>query len=192
MRLFVAVDLPDTPRAWAEQSAETLRARLSGSGGRVVWVGAAQLHLTLVFLGEVSEATGMEAAARLGLPLATPSFILRLGGAGIFPAAGRPRVLWLGVDEGRAALIRLQQTVTDRLEGLPYRRESRPYSPHLTIARFRDGGTPADRRAVDGASLGSSEPALVDHVTLYQSRLTPRGSEDTARAQGRLAPPEAA
>src|SRR4051812_36934723 len=118
MRLFAAVDLSDTLRAWAEQSAGTLRARLSCSTTRIAWVGPGQLHITLVFLGEVSEATGAEAAARLGPPLATPSFTLSLGGAGIFPAAGRPRVLWLGMDEGRAALIRLQQTVTDRLEGL--------------------------------------------------------------------------
>ena len=63
--------------------------------------------------------------------------------------------------------------------------------PHLTIARVRDGGTSADRRAIDDAPFGTSERALIDHVTLYQSRLTPRGPEYTARASGRLAPLEA-
>jgi 2'-5' RNA ligase len=191
MRLFVAIDLPDTLRAWAVRSGAALRDRLSGSKSRITWIAAEQLHLTLVFLGEVPDATGEDVTVRLGEPFAAPAFALRLGAAGAFPSAGRPRTVWLAIEEGRTALGRIHQAVLARLADVAYRREERPYVPHLTIARVRDGGTSADRRAIDDAPLGTPERALIDHVTLYQSRLTPRGPEYTARARGGLAPLEA-
>jgi 2'-5' RNA ligase len=148
------------------------------------------LHLTLVFLGEVDDATAARVVERMRPPLALRPFALGLGRAGLFPPAGRPRVLWLAVTEGAEALGAVRSAVEARLEGIPFPRDDRPFSPHLTLGRFREGGTPDERRAVAETPIAASKPAIVECVTLYQSRLTPRGPEYTALAATRLAPEE--
>jgi 2'-5' RNA ligase len=186
MRLFVAVDLPAPVHAWAAAAAATLRERLAASTSRISWVATDRLHVTLVFLGEVPDAAGEHAVARFATALDAPSFPMRLGGAGVFPAAGRPRVLWLGIEEGEGGLASAQRDVLARLDGVPFRRQDRPFAPHLTLARFKDGGTGSDRRAIASAPVGTSARAIVDHVTLYRSRLGRGGPDYTALANARL------
>jgi 2'-5' RNA ligase len=189
MRLFVAVDLPDAVRQAAASAADRLRDRLGrvAARSRITWVSTHVLHLTLVFLGEVDEAAGSEAVERLRAPLPLAPFALGIGGAGLFPPSGRPRVLWLAVATGAAALDAARTAVEARLDGVPYRREHRAFAPHLTIARFKDGGTAEERRAVERTSTETSAPAVVRDVTLYRSRLSPRGPEYVALAHCALA-----
>jgi len=186
MRLFVAVDLPPAVHDWASDAAATLRSRLSGSTSRITWVASRRLHLTLVFLGEVADSVGEEITARLGTALEAPQFWIRLGAAGRFPPTGRPRVLWLGIEEGTRGVATAHGAVLTRLDGLAFRREDRSLAPHLTLARFKGGGSDSDRRAIASWSVGSSDRGLVDHVTLYRSRLSPRGPDYTALAQAPL------
>jgi 2'-5' RNA ligase len=186
MRLFVAVDLPAAVHGWTTAAAAMLRARLAASTSRIAWVTPDRLHLTLVFLGEVADTVGEHAVARFAPALDAPSFPVRLGGAGVFPATGRPRVLWLGLEEGQGGLAAAQRAVLVRLDGVAFRREDRPFAPHLTLARFKDGGTGSDRRAIASAPVGTSARALVDHVTLYRSRLGPRGPDYVALANAPL------
>ena len=190
MRLFVAVDLPDAVRQSAAGAAERLREQLARarSRSRITWVSPSVLHLTLVFLGEVDEPSGVRVVERMRAPLPLPPFALGLGGAGMFPPAGRPRVLWLAVTDGTEALQAVRSAIEARLDGIPYRHDDCPFSPHLTLGRFRDGGTPDERRAVTEAAIHSAGRGLVDHVTLYQSRLSAHGPEHTALAESRLAP----
>jgi 2'-5' RNA ligase len=194
MRLFVAVDLPDAVRQSAAAAAGRLREQLARARtpSRIAWVSGHVLHLTLVFLGEIDDATAAHVIERLRPPLALRPFALGLGPAGMFPAAGRPRVLWLAVTEGAAALDGVRSVIEARLEGVPYSRDGRPFSPHLTLGRFRDGGTLDDRRAVAETTIAPSRTAIVDRVTLYQSRLTPRGPEHAALAVSSLAHEELA
>jgi 2'-5' RNA ligase len=58
---------------------------------------------------------------------------------------------------------------------VPFRREGRPFSPHLTLARFRDGGTRSDRQRLAEVRFEPAGGCTIDHVTLYQSRLSRRG-----------------
>ena len=120
MRLFVAVDLPEASRRWAVAAGEAARERLAcgRSRRRITWVPPERLHLTIVFLGEVGDEVAAAAAARLEAPLPVAPFTLRLGRLGMFPASGRPRVAWLAVSEGAAALSALHATLVSRLEGL--------------------------------------------------------------------------
>jgi 2'-5' RNA ligase len=188
VRLFAAVDLPEETRRAAQAAAGRLRDHLAraASRSRITWVSAG-LHLTLVFLGEVTAESGAAAVERLQEPLPCEPFALGLGAAGMFPSSGRPRVLWLGVAEGAPALASVQAAVVRRLDGIPYKKEDRPFSPHLTLARFRDGGTIEERRAVEQARVAAAGTGLVDRVTLYRSRLSPRGPEYTVLAESLLA-----
>lgn len=193
MRLFVAVELPETVRAGAAEASARLRSILARahSRSRMTWVAPDRLHLTLLFLGEVAEEVATHMAERFAPPLPMAPFTLRLGHAGVFPPSGRPRVAWLAVEEGAGQLSTLHDSIVDRFDGLPWTREERPFAAHLTLARFRDPGTPAERRAISEAPAVPIPSGEVDHVTLFQSRLSPRGPDYTVLARATLRRPTA-
>jgi 2'-5' RNA ligase len=62
-----------------------------------------------------------------------------------------------------------------RLEHVEFRREARPFAPHLTIGRWRDPGPARLRRELAGSQAADAGRCTIDHVTLYESRLSPRG-----------------
>jgi 2'-5' RNA ligase len=190
MRLFVAVDLDEPTRARAARIIGTLgdALRAGHSPAVITWVVPDRLHLTLLFIGEVVDGVASDVAGRLTPPFPLAPFELRFGGVGLFPATGRPRVVWLGIERGGEALAAVQAEVTRRLEGVPFRREARPFAAHLTLARFRDGGTRADRQRLADARVEQAGGCTIDHVTLYQSRLSPRGPTYTALLEVPLVP----
>jgi 2'-5' RNA ligase len=177
MRLFVAVDIDDRTRGGVARAIDVLRTALEAaqSTARVSWVAPDRLHLTLQFIGQVSEDTAAAIEARLGPPFELPAFEMRLGSIGTFPPGGRPRVVWLALDRGADALAALHEEVQRRLADVPFRRESRAFSPHLTLARFKHGGTRVDVERISRVALRPAGGCTIDHVTLYQSRLSPRG-----------------
>jgi 2'-5' RNA ligase len=177
MRLFVAVDLDEPRRLAASRAASDLTMRLMGLSRAIKWVQPQNLHLTLRFIGEVDAVRGARVQDALGRPLRTPAFDLGLGGIGVYPVAGTPRVLWIGVVEGASVLAQLHDEVEERLQAVGEPRESRPYSGHLTLARFKD----LDRRAGDVVRGAIADLAVhagtcrIEAVTLYDSRLAPSG-----------------
>jgi 2'-5' RNA ligase len=195
MRLFVAVDLdPERHEAIARVVAGLRRAAGSAGWDRSArWVSPRNLHLTIRFIGEVDEAAGARGREALGPPIELPPFDVVFEGAGVFPPRGAPRVLWIGVERGAEDLAHLFDALESRLRLAGIAPEARPFSPHLTIARFRDrergrrgtrsaGAWSADlprRRPADAlaAVRVGAGPMPVRSVTLYQSRLTPAGPE---------------
>jgi 2'-5' RNA ligase len=179
MRCFVAVTLDEGARAAVAAELERLRP-LSRA---VAWVPAANLHLTLRFLGERPESdvpalvAALEAAAR-----ATPPFRLALHGMGGFPGLERPRILWVGVADGALEARTLQARLESELEARGFGREARPWHPHLTVGRVfdqqrwrREARLPL-REAV--ARLGTRHLAMVpvDGVALVESNLSASGA----------------
>lgn len=125
-RLFVAIPPSEPARAALATLADDLpRAR---------WTPPERLHLTLRFIGDVSEDQLHRIADALAAVRVAP-FPLGAEGAGFFPPRGRPRVVWTGVGRGHPFLHRLRQQVDDRLlsTGVPF--ELTPFTPHLTIGR---------------------------------------------------------
>ena len=157
-----------------------LRRTLDGhDGGRVRWVPAENLHLTIWFLGEVSDTRATSILEALGPPVPEPPFALHLAGLGTFPPSGAPRVVWMGVAEGLPALARLNEEVGRRLAPWGFTAESRPYSAHLTLARVRDGAPPAVRKILREAIARSPAEAgrcRIDHLTVFRSRTSPSGA----------------
>jgi RNA 2',3'-cyclic 3'-phosphodiesterase len=173
----VAVRPPDEVLAAVERT--LVPARRSMVGPR--WATPEQWHLTLQFLGPVrvvSEVvTAVEAAAA-----SRPAFAFRLGGGGAFPTLRRGRVIWIGAAEGGEEMTSLAAAVTGALGPAGYEAEGRRFSPHLTVARLR---VPADVATVV-AAMGPDPVGptwTVDEVTVYQSRLSPKGSSYSALAR---------
>src|SRR5205809_4097642 len=98
MRLFVAIDLGDEVRAAIAAEQRRVGEALGGARSTLRWVRPEHIHLTLVFLGEVDEGSSGAIVDAMSEPLDHAAFALVLGGLGVFPPQGAPRVLWLGVE----------------------------------------------------------------------------------------------
>src|SRR5262245_38317150 len=114
MRLFVAVDLDDEARAAIAAEQRRVGAAMGDARSSVKWVKSAQMHLTLVFLGEVSEAHAPTVVEAIARPVHAAPFAITFQGLGVFPNHGGPRALWIGVTHGEAALVRLQSELARR------------------------------------------------------------------------------
>jgi 2'-5' RNA ligase len=192
LRLFVALDLPDD-----------VVSALYGWSGRVAREGLRRLppeslHVTLAFLGSRpdEEVDDIAAAVRA---CAMPVGALRLGA----PAwLGRGSALAVDVVDGEGACARLQRDVSDSLAALGvYEPEERPFRPHVTVARVTSRGRPSLRgreRETPGPSLRGREreapipdagPFSGRALTLYESRLSPRGASYAAHARVELPRP---
>jgi 2'-5' RNA ligase len=188
MRLFVAIDLDDAARAAIADEQKRLKAAIGETRSTLKWVRTDHMHLTLVFLGEVPETSARAVVDTIGAPVAQAPFDLALSGIGVFPPRGAPNVLWIGAAAGAGDSIELQRQIADRVRPLGIALESRPFHPHLTLARWK-GSRPADReRARAGGSDRVVATVHVDHATLYQSRLSSTGPTYTALARATLSP----
>lgn len=160
-RLFVALDLPPQLRTrlagWAQTSV--------GADERLRLVPAANLHVTLCFLGSRDEAL-LGCLAQVPVACARAVGNLSLSSAVWLPAK-RPRVLAVDLVDGEGELAGLQRRVAEALVArAAYTPERRPYRPHVTVARVRPPGC-APRPAVPPPSPATFSGAA---LTLYRSR----------------------
>ena len=129
MRLFIALDIPAEVRAALTNYTE--RARALATEAR--WARVEGLHVTLKFIGHVDDAVVGKIKSALSAIKAAP-FEVKFAGIGFFPNPNAGRVFWAGVDGGDN-LPRLASTIDGALEKLGFSRETKPYHPHLTLAR---------------------------------------------------------
>ncbi|MBE3589889.1 MAG: RNA 2',3'-cyclic phosphodiesterase [Firmicutes bacterium] len=173
IRCFAAVRVEDEPRqaiaAWQDE--------LRASGLEARWVAPTHLHLTLKFFGDLPRAAAEALGRALGEAMDRQRpFHIELRGAGAFPDLQRPRVLWVGVGQGAPALAALAGVVEEvaRSLGVPF--DARPFTPHLTVARLREGPAPAALPAAfTEAARRSWGEQVVRDVRLIHSTLTPEG-----------------
>lgn len=172
MRTFVAIDLSEDIRGHLVPLVDSLRTTARG----VRWVNPGGMHLTLKFIGEISEekcAAVSQALGRVHIGEAVP---LELCGLGFFPNENHPRVFWVGI-EAPPSLERLATLVEDALEPLGIAREQRAFRPHLTLGRFKsEEGLGKLRDTI--ARLPSREFGRMEArvFTLFQSMLGPHGA----------------
>ena len=160
--------------------------RLRRVAGDVAWVTPANFHLTLKFLGRVETSRLPAVTAALAEAVAAcPPFDLGLRDLGAFPSRTRPRVLWVGIDEGAEAAGRLASRVDEALAGLGFERETRPFSAHITLGRVREPRRNA--RLAAALSGGAYGRQRTGHLSLMRSDLSPRGVRYTELAAVPLA-----
>ena len=178
-RAFVALLLDDLVRASVDAEIERLRPWSQA----VAWVPPANLHVTLKFLGEQSDARLSDATAALAEAASDASpFDLAFHGLGAFPGLERPRILWIGMAEGAVAARAVQASLDAALERRGFPRDDRPWHPHLTIGRvfddrrWRREAGPGLLPAIMEASRRAFGTVTVSHVSLMRSDLSPRGA----------------
>jgi len=174
VRTFIAVEATQAVRKRAGDLIE----RLQVTQANVKWVGAAELHWTLKFLGDVEtrqlpELCNAAAAAVAELP----TFEIEAAAAGAFPTAQRPRTLWLGVGRGEAEFVELHDRIQSALAMLGYREEQRRFRPHMTLGRVRHSSHGIDelgKLVLDQATFSAGE-MTVSEVVVFSSRLLRQG-----------------
>lgn len=169
LRLFLAVDVPEDQLAALAARTESLRQRSDGAR----WTPVESQHVTLKFLGSTpEERVSPLLEAMRAMSARHAPFELRLSELGTFPERGRARVLWAGFDDP-APLRALAGDLDAALVPLGHEPEGRPFSAHLTLARFK---VPASVRGLVDVNLGGIDPFTVSEVGLWRSRLSPGGA----------------
>jgi 2'-5' RNA ligase len=177
-RLFVALDPPEPLRRRIAAAVAALRRTAGHAADEVRWTALDGLHLTVQFLGAVPEERipEIDGAIRAAAAAARP-LQLELRGAGGFPNARRPRVVWLGIAGEVAPLAALAEDLGRRLTPLGFQPETRPFSPHLTVGRARDAqGAPGLGGALAEAALGEGVAWRAGELVLFESHLEPGGA----------------
>lgn len=181
MRAFLALEISPATRTALGEAIRRLRPHTL----RVKWVDPSQMHLTLVFFGDLPQEKleSVKAAAAAVCARFAP-IGLRAKGLGSFGQGGRMRVLWCGLDEPTGRLAALHGALQAALEPLGFGPEPRPFSPHLTLGRLREPSREEPlRRALEEMAGFEAGPERADHLTLFESTLTPRGPLYTVRGR---------
>lgn len=173
MRLFAALDVPDSYKSSIDRAIRPLRERLP----KARWTSSDQWHVTLKFLGEVAEEAVPE-VRRIVEAAASESESVSacLTDVGSFPNSHSARVLWVGLEDAEGVMGRLASSMRDLFGAAGFRLEGSEFHPHLTVARFR---VPQPV----GEVLDEAEPLDFDRspfdiaeIVLYRSRLSPKGA----------------
>jgi 2'-5' RNA ligase len=185
MRLFVAVNFPDA----LKKDIGSMISDLKVISADMKWVEAENLHLTVQFLGNVSEDQVLAVAESMKKSAAGAGpFTLKLGGVGVFPSRERPRVFWAGVTGDTDALLNLCRQVQGDLRRLGFDPGKNKFSPHLTLARLRSPAGFADvlDRAEKIAGNKVFGSARIKTIELMSSELGPRGPKYYVLAKATL------
>lgn len=175
MRLFVAIEIPAEIRAALAAFVNELRA----AAPQAKWVRAENLHVTLKFLGETEAAKLSVVQSALGTVHSPQAVALDFRGLGFFPSEKRPRVFWAGMQASRN-LAALASGIDQALHKLGFPLEERPFTPHLTLARFNQPGPQPKLSAVAGQNMSRTFGSLITHeFLLIESKLKPTGAEYT-------------
>ncbi len=174
LRLFTGIELPVLLR----QRLVLLQGGLDGAK----WVERDNFHLTLNFIGEVSEQVAEDAHDALS-GIRTPPFDIELKGTGSFARGDNVKVLWVGVEKNEV-LHRLKEKIDRARAKYDVPVEKRKYLPHVTLARFRHA--PEEAKIAEFMAthnLFSGDAFTVDHFTLFRTHQTKHGSEYEALAE---------
>ena len=189
IRAFLAVELSQELRAELAVVQQELKRRIEleiKGYTRISWAQPASMHLTIKFLGDMDEPLIDPLSVAVEQAIAnTRAVNVPLEQLGAFPRPHNPRVLWVGPSENweqgaeATRLAEIHNAIEQACEGLNFLRETKPFSPHLTLARIKMGerhiGVALAKSGVLDRPL-TLGPLAVESVVLMQSELTPAGS----------------
>jgi 2'-5' RNA ligase len=173
MRIFIAIELPSL----VKEELARIQERLKGTRDKIKWVDSSLIHLTLKWVGEIEEKDlekVVEAAKRVASKFSP--FNLEVKGMGAFPSFLSPRVIWIGVNEGKEAVEDLAREIHQELGKEGFSSENKKWVPHLTLGRVKlllERGKLAE--IIQGEKDAKAGRVRVESLSVVRSRLTPQG-----------------
>jgi RNA 2',3'-cyclic 3'-phosphodiesterase len=188
MRVFIAIDIDDKIRKAIADLQKQIASKVDVKKGDLKWVEPNNIHLTLKFLGEISDELAAEVCQITKMVAREhQKFDLEIGSVGSF--GGRSaKVVWVGVGKGTEESLALQDDLNDLLTPLGYPKEQREFSPHLTLCRVNHpiAGIKMGEAIAQFSRLKLGSIAA-ESLCVYQSQLTPTGPNYTLLASYKLA-----
>jgi 2'-5' RNA ligase len=185
VRTFIALD----PGKAIRDRIVALQETLARTAAEVKWVEPDNLHVTLLFLGEVDMLDVPPLCQAVADAAQNqPAFAMTVETVGCFPNARRPRILWVGVGEGTQEVVALHDALEPPLLALGcYRREERQYTPHITLGRVKSD-RPTDKltTALSRHADWQGGETTVREVHVMGSELTPQGPVYTVLSRAKL------
>lgn len=174
-RAFIAIRLNEN----LHKELESLQAKLKAADADVKWVKPENIHLTLKFLGNITDEQ-IEKVKNTVKKIASDfkTYQIHLAEIGAFPKISYPRVIWAGMDEGADKTGNIYQSIEEELSKKRFEKEKRPFSPHLTLGRVRSAKNRQRliKTIEKEKNFSSSSKLLVEDIVLFKSTLTPKGS----------------
>lgn len=177
MRCFIAIEPPQDIQQQIAEAQAQVKATLESAGWRASWIKTGNHHLTLKFLGNITDGQTEHLCTALDEDTLTVSFEIMLGGVIWLPSARRPRVCALSIASGADFLQTLAAAVDTRLEAVGYPRESRPFHAHVTLARIKSVGQLSAQEQLPQTQISAF---ACRHIVLFRSLLSAQGSQYTA------------
>jgi RNA 2',3'-cyclic 3'-phosphodiesterase len=177
IRCFIAIEIEEAIRDEFARVQQQLQKELRGNESGIKWVPPENIHLTLKFLGNVTDQEIPEICAAVSRAASESSpFSFSVGSCGSFPPNRPARVLWIGITEGQPELKQFAKRVDHWVNKLGFPLEKRAFSGHLTLARIRqpNAGKAVSRVATE-ITIGTLGQQDLSEITVFQSDLRPGG-----------------
>lgn len=174
IRAFIAIEVDSVTK----QKISGLINTLKKTNADVKWVRENQMHLTLKFLGNVSQdKIPFISDAIKQITYDIHEFPLSFSGIGAFPNTNRPRVIWAAIDKGSKELKTMAGLIEKKMNSLGFKKEDRDYKAHLTLGRVRSQKNIKElAKNISGAEFKIKSDIKIEKLTLFQSTLTPKGT----------------
>jgi 2'-5' RNA ligase len=184
IRSFLAIELPKP----ILKEIEEVQGDLKLTHADVRWVNPEKIHLTLKFFGNIEESRiDLIFKSIEEVLLKTLPFSLEVRGVGAFPNLRNPRVIWMGLIDGKEVLTSLQKQIEIQLEKIGFQPEDRPFHPHLTLGRMKSS---RGKEELVGKMEKHKEREFgvfqVERLVLFKSDLKPTGPIYTALKEMKL------
>ncbi len=182
-RTFIALELNEA----LQRHLSGIIRQMASALPRLRWVDPAGIHLTLAFLGELTdEQLAAAIAATEAAALAVPAFDYCLTHLGVFGSPRHPRVVWVGIEEPSGTLLSLHRVLNRELAQRGFAVDTRPFSPHLTLARLKAPLNVEEAQTLqhflnDKRSIVASPTYRVSHVNVMKSELVRSGARYSSK-----------
>ncbi len=172
VRAFIAIDIDDNNII--NKINDTIQA-LSEFNLKIKFVETENLHITLRFLGEISEGDVLTIKENVISKLICKPFNINLKGLGAFPNNENPRVIWIGISEGFDSLKKLKIQIDDLLIKNGFKLDHEEFVAHLTIGRIKYGKSNSLKKLLEQYKDFNYGSIVINSVKLKKSTLTRQG-----------------
>ncbi|MEM4479290.1 MAG: RNA 2',3'-cyclic phosphodiesterase [Candidatus Methanomethylicaceae archaeon] len=170
VRSFIAIELDED----VKNKIMEFENRLKECKSEMKFVEKENLHITIKFLGEINMKL-LENIYEEIEKIKEEKFTISVKGVGVFPNERFMRVIWVGVEEGKDKILKIQKEIDEKLLKFGFSKE-KDFIPHITVARVKSISNRNEiLKIFEEFKEKNFGKSLIDRITLKKSILTPKG-----------------